>query len=67
MPPRIDQEKCITCGQCIFICGRDVFAWRAAENRISPTRPQLCADCFVCSNSCPEKAIRIHRVKVKPS
>ncbi len=59
MPPRIDHEKCNGCGKCIFMCGWEVFEFRADQDRVYPVRAKDCVDCFTCSDVCPKDAIII--------
>ena len=63
MAPRIDHEKCIICGRCIFLCGCYVFELRPKDDRVVPAKAKKCIDCFMCALSCPKGAIKVSRAR----
>ncbi|MDP2647090.1 MAG: ferredoxin family protein [Desulfobacterales bacterium] len=53
MPPVINQDLCISCGQCVDICSEDVF-FGSEEGRIPViTHPKECWHCNACVLDCP--------------
>ena len=64
MPPVIDYESCISCGECIEVCTEDVFfsANGSSKDKIdgpAVTHPEFCYHCHLCANECPVDAISI--------
>ena len=59
--PRVQQEKCVVCGECGVIC-------RAEAITMTPEAPEfnylICIRCFCCQEICPEKAIIIERSRL---
>ncbi|MBW1799970.1 MAG: 4Fe-4S binding protein [Deltaproteobacteria bacterium] len=55
MPPLIEKEKCIGCGQCVEICQMDVF-FGSRKKEIPLIRyPEECWHCHSCVMACPEE------------
>jgi dihydroorotate dehydrogenase (NAD+) catalytic subunit len=54
--PKIDKDKCISCGLCIMAC-----PWNALYfvEKKSTVNTDLCYGCSLCSSLCPTKAITI--------
>ncbi|OKH24462.1 ferredoxin III, nif-specific [Hydrococcus rivularis NIES-593] len=66
----IDQHKCIGCGRCFKVCGRNVLALRAMNDEgefvededddeierkvMTIANPQYCVGCQACSRICPK-------------
>ena len=59
MPPVIDHEKCVTCGNCAEICPVDVY--HGSEEREIPTVTygSDCVFCSACILECPTDAITL--------
>ena len=56
--PIIDKKKCIGCGICIRICGRDVFEYDYKKNQSKVKNPYNCmVGCDNCEVYCPASAI----------
>ena len=60
MPPVINKEQCLLCGQCADACPSDVF-YRSVTGEIPQiTYPDECWHCNACVVACPhEGAIRL--------
>lgn len=65
----LDQDKCIGCGRCFKVCGRDVLALRALNDEgefvdededeierkvMTIANSQYCIGCQACSRICPK-------------
>mgnify|MGYP000450396595 FL=1 len=53
MPPVIDKEKCICCGQCVEACQCDVFFGSKKDEIPNVTYPDECWHCNACVEACP--------------
>ena len=53
MPPVIDSEKCIACGQCVDICTEDVFYGSKKGEVPTVTYPKECSHFNGCVEVCP--------------
>ncbi len=60
MPPVIDREKCIGCGDCLFQCGAYVFEFDVPSCRARVMRGTDCLECFICEKTCPAGAITVY-------
>lgn len=60
MPPVIDEEKCVRCGNCATICPMRVFVFHK-ENGTPPEARfgDECWHCILCELECPRKAIKV--------
>jgi len=60
MPPIINKENCIACGQCADVCPMDVF-FGSEENEIPVVAyPDECWHCNACVLDCPvDDAIKL--------
>jgi ferredoxin len=54
---RLDEAKCISCGECVELCQFSAIDLDS-ENRIDEEK---CMGCGVCVNSCPEQALELVR------
>jgi adenylylsulfate reductase, subunit B len=60
MPPVIDKEKCLSCGQCADACPSDVFYGSRNGEIPKITYADECWHCDACVAACPlEGAIRL--------
>ena len=55
--PRIDEEKCKVCGECVDVCPVDVFEIDEKEARVA--NPADCIGCESCISVCHEEAVTI--------
>ena len=53
--PKVDQEKCISCGMCQLYCPESTVKLTAEKKVIFDYR--YCKGCGVCANECPVGAI----------
>ena len=57
---KIDQERCIGCGQCLEICNvKAVFVSHRGDSGYGQMiiNQKKCIDCGECADSCPGEAI----------
>lgn len=60
MPPVIDEELCIACGNCVDACQSDVYFGSLEGEKASVTYPEECWHCNACVFVCPEEgAVRL--------
>jgi len=55
MPPKIDQEKCSGCGECVNACPVSVIEVNNKKAKV--TKPDDCVDCRACEAVCTTGAI----------
>jgi len=58
--PKINDEKCKQCGECIDVCPSDVLA--ANDSKTVVSNPADCLGCESCVSVCPEEAIQVEEV-----
>lgn len=58
--PRIDEEKCKQCGECVDVCPADVLDSNGAETQV--VSPADCLGCESCISVCPEEAITVEEI-----
>ena len=59
MPPVIDKEKCVGCGECAQICPTDVLHMEEGEKAPRITYPEECWHCNSCVLDCPVQAVSL--------
>lgn len=52
----VDQDTCIGCGNCVTICGGEVFALE--QEKAVVARIEQCLECGNCEIACPVDAIK---------
>jgi len=58
--PRIEEEKCNNCGECVDVCPADVLV---VEGQITVVAvPQECLGCESCVSVCPTEAITVEEI-----
>lgn len=63
--PKIDPAKCVGCGMCVAICGREVYSYDFADRRSVVVKPYNClVGCTTCSNLCPAGAIEFPSIEI---
>ncbi|MDR3604382.1 MAG: 4Fe-4S binding protein [Syntrophaceae bacterium] len=58
--PKINDEKCKQCGECIDVCPADVLA--ANDSKTVVSNAEDCLGCESCVSVCPEEAIQVKEV-----
>jgi len=58
--PRISEDKCKQCGECVDVCPADVLS--VDENTTTVANPQDCLGCESCVSVCPEEAITVEEI-----
>ena len=58
--PKIDEEKCKSCGECVDVCPADVL--EAADDKTNVANPDECLGCESCVSVCPEEAITVEEI-----
>jgi NAD-dependent dihydropyrimidine dehydrogenase PreA subunit len=58
--PKIDEEKCNHCGECVDVCPAEVLEAEDQETRVA--RPADCLGCESCIAVCPEEAISVEEI-----
>lgn len=58
--PRINDEKCKSCGECIDVCPADVLSSDGSETIVA--NPADCLGCESCISVCPEEAITVEEI-----
>lgn len=58
--PKIDDQKCKQCGECMDVCPADVLAVENSETIVA--NPADCLGCESCVSVCPEEAISVHEI-----
>jgi len=53
--PRVDQKRCVLCGDCVENCPHNVLALVA--DKLVFARPLNCTYCATCEMSCPHDAV----------
>jgi NAD-dependent dihydropyrimidine dehydrogenase PreA subunit len=54
---KLDNEKCIGCGQCLVVCPHGVFD--LAEHKARITCLDACMECGACAKNCPVDALYV--------
>lgn len=63
---RIDQERCIGCGQCFEACYAGVIRMDEVGGKARATYPEDCALCCWCVALCPQDAVVLTAAKTSP-
>lgn len=61
--PRIDQNLCTGCGDCIAQCPTGALGWQ--DNKATLIDPKVCTYCATCESICPEGAIELPYLVVR--
>ena len=51
---KVDEEKCVGCGNCEYVCPAQAISMVAEKAKINANK---CADCGACVQVCPHEAI----------
>ena len=56
--PTVIADRCIGCGLCVTLCGRNVYSFDYAKKLPVVTAPQMCmVGCTTCATTCTQDAI----------
>ena len=55
---KLDQEKCIGCGQCAIVCPHTVF--KVEKPKAFIVDQDGCMECGACASNCPVEAISVN-------
>lgn len=58
--PKIDEELCTNCGECIDVCPTEVIA--EGKELAVVSHPEECLGCESCIAVCPEDAVSVEEV-----
>ena len=58
--PKVDEEKCIGCGECIDICPVEVFELN--DEKAKPVNADECVGCESCIEVCEQEAITVEEI-----
>jgi len=54
---KLDEEKCVGCGMCLFVCPHAVL--RPTNGRVEIKDRDACMECGACSQNCPVEAVSV--------
>jgi len=54
---RIDDLRCIGCGECLSTCPAEAFSWDELREQPLIRDPDVCFSCSLCQIFCPADAI----------
>ncbi len=57
---KIDDEKCVGCGDCVDICPEEVFELQ--DEQTVPVMAEECVGCESCVEVCEEEAITVTEI-----
>ena len=55
--PTVDEEKCVSCEECVDVCPVEVFEMR--DGKSVPANAEECLGCESCVEVCAEHAITV--------
>lgn len=59
MPPVINDDTCILCGECYEACQSDVFYGSVPDEEMVVGYPEECWHCNACVSVCPTESITL--------
>lgn len=54
---RLDQKRCVGCGECVRVCPHGVFA--ISGKKACTVDPDACMECGACARNCPVQAVTV--------
>ena len=57
---KVDDEKCVGCGECVDICPQEVFELQ--DEKSVPVAAEECVGCESCIEVCDEEAITVTEI-----
>jgi ferredoxin len=61
LEPRVIEEACVACQDCVRICPEGVIEIEQAEHPYAWIDKEGCIRCYCCHETCPEDAIALHK------
>ncbi len=61
MPAQVEEEKCIGCKLCIFVCPEPNMISFNQKEKIVIINPEGCKNCGLCLEVCPKEALALVR------
>jgi NAD-dependent dihydropyrimidine dehydrogenase PreA subunit len=58
--PKIDEGKCVSCGECVDVCPADVLKEKDSATTVAD--PEQCLGCESCVSVCPNEAISLEEI-----
>ena len=55
---RLEEEKCVGCGMCLFVCPQAVLS--LTNGKIEIANRDACMECGACATNCPVAAIYVN-------
>jgi len=59
MPPKVNEDECIGCGQCADVCPADPCVFEVVDEKAKVNNPDACIECGACEATCPTSAIEL--------
>lgn len=53
----VDHEKCVGCGNCVIVCGMDLWKIRDGKAVLASDYRKHCTECASCYTACDYEAI----------
>jgi ferredoxin len=53
----LDQEKCMGCGTCLFVCPHAVLS--LTDGKVEIANRDACMECGACARNCPAEALDV--------
>jgi len=61
----VDSEKCIGCGECVYICPMEVYELQ--NEKAVPVNEEDCVGCESCIEMCGQEAIILEEIQATVS
>ena len=61
LEPRVIEDACVACGDCVTICPEGVIGIEGDEHPYAWIDEEGCIRCYCCHETCPQDAIELHK------